>query len=227
MIICIDAGHGGRDSGAVNGSRYEKNDTLKLANLVKAALNKKGVKVIMTRTDDSYVSLKERSDFANNGKADYFISLHRNAFTDITANGLENWIYEATNSKTEAYAKAVFDEVLKIGGFASRGVKRGNFHVTRETKMPACLLELGFISNLQDNLVFDRNLTKNAEAIAGAIASYAGIKEPPINPPIPPSIPELPLYRVQVGAFAQRENAEKTAKELAEKGYSSIILNTN
>lgn len=227
MLICLDAGHGGRDSGAVNGSRYEKNDTLKLATILRASLLKKGLNVIMTRTDDSYSSLKERSDFANKNKADYFISLHRNAFTDGTAKGVENWIYAPSNKKTEDFAAVILGQIAKVGVSANRGVKKGNFHVTRETNMPACLLELGFISNAQDNQLFDKNLNSYADAISKAILDFLGIKDTSdeiINDGDCSDGAACKLYRVQIGAYKQRENADKIAKELLDKGYNAVVV---
>ena len=77
--VCIDAGHGGYDVGATNGERYEKDDNLRLAKAVEAELKARGINTIMTRSDDTYVSLEDRCKTANKKKADLFISLHRNS----------------------------------------------------------------------------------------------------------------------------------------------------
>ena len=90
VIVCIDAGHGGTDVGATNENRYEKNDTLKVAKLVREYLEQENVKVIMTRTDDTTCTLQERCKIANKKKADLFVSLHRNSAD--TGNGIETWI---------------------------------------------------------------------------------------------------------------------------------------
>ncbi len=221
-IICLDAGHGGRDSGAVNGLRYEKNDTLRLALAVEQELLYQGFGVIQTRTSDKDVSLYERSTLANTKKADLFISLHRNAFTSSSAIGIENWIYKGTNSQTIKFAQYILDEVVKVGAQANRGIKSGNFHVTRETNMPACLLELGFISNVQDNKLFDDLIEKYAASIAKAVCLFYGIpykiKETPDNNT------DDTFYRVQVGAFKNKANAIALTNELKSKGYSVIIV---
>ncbi|MEG2813907.1 MAG: N-acetylmuramoyl-L-alanine amidase [Oscillospiraceae bacterium] len=171
-IICLDAGHGGKDSGAILSSRFEKNDTLRMVFAIKAELIKQGFTVILTRDSDEYVSLQERSNFANQKKADYFISIHRNAFSLAIANGVENWIYERTDAQTQKAAELILNEVVGVGVQSNRGVKRGNFHVTRETTMPACLLELNFISNPKDNELFDKNFEGYAKAICKGICKF-------------------------------------------------------
>lgn len=226
-IVCIDAGHGGRDSGAVNSSRYEKYDTLKLANSLKKELEAQGITAIMTRTEDQYVALKERTDFANKHKADLFISLHRNAFTNNTANGVENWIYVSADSNEQRYAALIMSELKAVGIQSDRGVKRGNFHVTRESKMPACLLELGFISNSKDNELLDKKLYLYTKGIARAICNFLGMpfeEDPIINEGDCSDGASCRLYRVQVGAYKDIENANRVAAELKEKGYPAITV---
>ncbi|MEG0570362.1 MAG: N-acetylmuramoyl-L-alanine amidase, partial [Oscillospiraceae bacterium] len=88
--ICLDPGHGGKDAGAVNGSRYEKNDNLRIAFALETVLKRQGFNVLLTRKDDSYVSLEERARIANKNSADLFLSLHRNSFSKPDANGIEN-----------------------------------------------------------------------------------------------------------------------------------------
>lgn len=226
-IVCIDAGHGGRDSGAVNGSRYEKYDTLRFSNALKNELSSQGVKVIMTRKEDKYVTLRERTDFANKNKADFFISLHRNAFTNYKANGVENWIYFRPQSATEGFAKSIMNELVKVGVQSDRGVKQGNFHVTRETKMPACLLEMGFISNKKDNELFDKKIYLYAKAISKAICNQLGVPikdDDVVDDDDGTDGASSRLYRVQVGAFRYPENAKMVATQLNQKGFPAIII---
>lgn len=225
-IVCIDAGHGGRDSGAVNGSRYEKYDTLKLALLLKKSLQKSGVTVILTRSEDKYVTLQERTDLANSKEADLFISLHRNAFTNSGANGVEAWVYLTATGETHQYAALVLNELESVGIQVLRGLKQGNFHVTRETKMPSCLLELGFISNKKDNELFDEKIYQYADAIARAMCTFLGIKpdEDIIDEGNCSDGAACKLYRVQVGAYKNAENAHRVADELKELGYSTFVF---
>ncbi|MDR1939982.1 MAG: N-acetylmuramoyl-L-alanine amidase [Clostridiales bacterium] len=172
--IVIDAGHGGYDYGAVNGARYEKNDNLTIARLVAAELRRQGQHVIMTRDTDEYVPLLERSAISNRNNADMFVSLHRNAFTDPAANGMENYVQVNSPQSTRDYAQNVVDEINAAGGFADRGVKINNFSVLRNTRAPAMLLELGFISNAADNQAFDRNANAYASAITKGILKSLG-----------------------------------------------------
>ena len=78
LIVCVDAGHGGKDNGSDYKGRYEKDDNLKLAQAVAAYLADKNVKVVMTRSDDTFLRLSERCGIANQSGADYMLSLHRN-----------------------------------------------------------------------------------------------------------------------------------------------------
>ena len=175
-IVCIDAGHGGSDAGAVNGSRYEKDDNLRLALKVKEELEAKGIRVIMTREDDEFIGLKDRCRTANRKHCDLFVSLHRNSSESGT--GAEAWIESVAGAKENSLAKDLLDGICGDTGYANRGVKRGyrgsalgNYYVNSDTKMPSVLLEVGFISNEKDNELFDENLDKNAKAIAEAIAA--------------------------------------------------------
>ncbi|MDR1905386.1 MAG: N-acetylmuramoyl-L-alanine amidase [Clostridiales bacterium] len=172
--IVLDPGHGGYDYGAVNGTRYEKNDNLKIAQLVAQDLKRQGQKVVMTRDSDIYVPLLERSAISNNNNADLFVSFHRNAFTNPDANGVENYIQINSPPTTAARAQTVLDEINKVGGFVNRGVKTNNFSVLRNTRAPAMLLELGFISNARDNQIWDNNLNAYATAITKGILESLG-----------------------------------------------------
>lgn len=225
-IICIDAGHGGYDGGAVNNKRYEKNDNLKMALVLEKELLKKGFTVVQTRLTDMHVTLNERSTLANKSNADLFISLHRNAFINSSACGVENWIYENTDEKTNQFAMFIYEEILKINVQKQRGVKKGNFHVLRETKMPACLLELGFISNDKDNDLFDKYCEQYAEAIVKGVLKFFSLNYLDFKPKTDEENIKLKqeLYKVQVGAFREKENALKLIKELEEKGYKAFLI---
>lgn len=174
VIICIDAGHGGRDVGASNENRYEKYDTLKVAKLVKQYLEKQDIKVIMTRDNDTTLSLRDRCRIANKKKADLFISIHRNSAE--MGNGFEIW----TNSKEEKadvdLATNILNNLAETEIQSNRGIKHGtikgentDYYILNNTKMPSCLIELGFISDDKDNILFDKNIENYAKAIADGI----------------------------------------------------------
>lgn len=181
-IICIDPGHGGVDVGAVRGSRYEKSDNLRMAKAVKALLEPQGIKVVLTRDGDTNPSLSSRCDIANNAKADYFLSIHRNSFGNQTATGAEIWVHHAAQQSTVNKAQRILDEVLSVCG-KDRGVKKGytgnpnaDYAINRESNMASALLELLFISSDYDNSLYDRYFDKLAEAIAKGLCVAVGVE---------------------------------------------------
>lgn len=174
IVVCIDAGHGGTDVGAINNNRYEKDDTLKIAKLIEEYLNNEGIKTVMTRTNDTYVSLRERCKIANKKRADLFISIHRNSAEQ--GNGVEIW----TNSKKKQddleLSNMILENLQSVGIQTNRGVKIGsiegentNYYVLNNTNMTSCLVELGFITDSVDNNLFDENIEDYAKAIAEGI----------------------------------------------------------
>lgn len=177
LIVCIDAGHGGSDVGAINENRYEKDDTLKVAKLVEKYLEEHGIKTVMTRDNDTNVSLKQRCKIANRKEADLFISIHRNSAEQ--GNGIEIW----TNSKKQQddidLANAILKKLQDTEIQSDRRVKSGtakgentDYYVLKNTKMPSCLIELGFITDDKDNELFDENIEDYAKAIASGIIEY-------------------------------------------------------
>ena len=175
-IICIDPGHGGVQPGAVNGSRKEKDDVLKMALAVQKLLVKQGIKVVMTRTTDKDVEIMDRCAIANNADADYFISIHRNSGGGT---GHEAWVLSSATSATTAKAKTIVDNICKVDG-KNRGVKKGavsysDFGVNKYSNMPSCLLELGFIDSSADNTSFDKHFDAFALAIAKGLCAAVGV----------------------------------------------------
>lgn len=175
-IICIDAGHGGKDAGSVtkNNKRYEKDDNLQMALALQKELEKHDIKVILTRKDDTFVSLEKRCQIANFRRADYFVSIHRNS--SESGNGVEVWIKSQENEADEKLANNILEELAKTQIQTNRGIKQGtsedsdkNYYVNQYTKMPSCLIELGFISNQKDNQLLDENKENYAKAITKGI----------------------------------------------------------
>ena len=173
--IVIDAGHGGYDAGAVSGSRYEKNDNLRMALAVGERLKRCGINVIYTRTTDEFIPLLERSRISNAQNVDLFASFHRNSATNSSANGVETLVYNSASAKSVQAAEALQQALVNLGVQSDRGVKRANLSVLRETNAPALLLELGFISNAQDNALFDSKFDAYADAIARSLAQSVGV----------------------------------------------------
>ncbi|MCQ2382474.1 MAG: N-acetylmuramoyl-L-alanine amidase [Clostridia bacterium] len=179
--IVIDAGHGGYDAGAVNGTRFEKNDNLRMAMAVGERLERCGINVIYTRTTDEFVSLLQRSRISNNNDTDLFVSFHRNSATNPAANGVEILVYNNASAKSIQVAEDVLQSLVNVGIQSNRGVKRTNLSVLRETNAPAILIELGFINNNEDNELFDSRFDEYADAIARSLAQSVGVNCSPGN----------------------------------------------
>lgn len=224
--IMLDAGHGGKDSGAVGNGLREKDLTLKIVKHIGRMLDEyEGVQVLYTRTDDRFLELDERADVANRAGADFFVSVHINAGGGT---GFETYVHNNASSASVAYQNVVHAEILKaIGNVTDRGKKRANYAVLRETHMPALLTENLFIDNKNDAAKLDSEqfLLQVAYGHAQGIAKAFGLKKKTKPTPSQPQqkASDKKLYRVQVGAFADRENAERLAEELKRKGYPVYI----
>ncbi len=175
-LVCLDAGHGASDCGATStdGKRLEKDDNLRLTLKIKTELEKRGLKVILTRSDDSDITLKERCRLANKKRCDLFVSIHRNSA--ISGSGFEAWIAKEPKGSEKELAERLIAALGEISGLPNRGVKLGyrnasgnNYYVNSNTNMPSILLEVGFVTNEEDNKSFDKSLDENAEAIADII----------------------------------------------------------
>lgn len=148
--IYIDAGHGGSDSGAQGNGLQEKNVTLAIAKKIQEYLGEySNASVKMCRTTDTTLSLTQRTNEANAWDADYFLSIHINAGGGI---GYEDYIHDALSdsSHTASLRNIIHAEVVKLNGMQNRGKKKANFHVLRESRMPAMLSENGFIDTNAD-----------------------------------------------------------------------------
>ncbi|MDR0461989.1 MAG: N-acetylmuramoyl-L-alanine amidase [Christensenellaceae bacterium] len=199
--VTLDAGHGGYDPGAVNGTRLEKNDNLRMALAVGTYLRQCGVNVVYTRSTDVFIPLAERANISNRANSDLFVSFHRNSNANPQANGVENWIYTSASPKALAAADLVLSRLVNQGVQSNRGIQRGTFYVLKYTNAPAMLIELGFISNAEDNRLFDTRFDAYARAIASGILSSLGVNcqpggtvtPPPVVPPVvPPPTPPTP-----------------------------------
>ena len=173
--VCIDPGHGGSSSGATLGSRLEKDDTLRLSLLVRDILEERGYTVVMTRDNDSDVSLADRCKIANKARASLFVSIHRNSSTSPDATGMEMWVHSSNPTDDTLLAQNILD-CLDTLDITNRGIHSGyrdsadmNYYINRHTKMPSVLAEIDFISNKSDNKNYDKNIEKYAKAIADGI----------------------------------------------------------
>lgn len=146
-VVYIDPGHGGYDPGAQGNGIVEKDIVLSLGLRLKDKLEANGIKVIMSRTSDVYVSLEDRSKGANNANPDMFISIHINSAGATSASGIETF-YKKDIDKP--LAEKIQSKLISYTGAVNRGAKWEDFHVVRETNMPASLVECGFLTNVNE-----------------------------------------------------------------------------
>ena len=292
--IALDAGHGGSDPGAVYKGRQEKDDTLDLTLAVGDILKKNGIDVYYTRTTDEYETPFKKATDANNSGADLFVSIHRNSSENPNQySGVETLVYSDTGLKAEV-ARNINNQ-LEDAGFKNLGVdERKTLVVLKRTKMPAVLVEAGFINNDKDNYLFDEEFDSIAQAIADGIlesipsgrpgnttsnksnrtdnnnnssnnsnnnnssngqmnnsgrAASASIDSTAMVNSIPPDnevfsvpvsssniMPQCPcdnndydteneaLYRVQVGAYRNKDNADRMLNSLLMDGFPAFII---
>lgn len=292
--IALDAGHGGSDPGAVYKGRQEKDDTLDLTLAVGDILKKNGIDVYYTRTTDEYETPFKKATDANNSGADLFVSIHRNSSENPNQySGVETLVYSDTGLKAEV-ARNINNQ-LEDAGFKNLGVdERKNLVVLKRTKMPAVLVEAGFINNDKDNYLFDEEFDSIAQAIADGIlesipsgrpgnttsnksnrtdnnnnsnnnsnnynssnsqmnnsgrTASAPIDNTAMVNSIPPDnevfsvpvsssniMPQCPcdnndydteneaLYRVQVGAYRNKDNADRMLNSLLMDGFPAFII---
>lgn len=169
VIITLDAGHGGSDPGAVFNGRQEKDDTLALTLAVGDILESYGFIVNYTRTTDIYESPYKKAQEGNEANSDYFVSIHRNSsLYPNQYNGVETLVYNE-NSIAGRMAQNI-NEMLQSIGFQNLGVEeRKRLIVLNSTRMPAVLVEVGFINSDRDNTLLDSEFDAVAYAIADGI----------------------------------------------------------
>ena len=150
LTIVVDAGHGDHDPGASNGKLLEKDINLDVSLYLEKKLKSAGANVVMTRRDDTFLELRERSTIANNLNADAFISVHTNAASEA-AHGIETYWYDKYSSaESKALAESIQKRLIEVTEANNRGVKNQSFSVIRESKMASVLVEVGFLTNNEE-----------------------------------------------------------------------------
>ncbi|MEE1085832.1 MAG: N-acetylmuramoyl-L-alanine amidase [Schaedlerella sp.] len=222
--VFLSAGHGGSDPGAVANGLQEKTINLQTLLKCKSELERHGVEVVVSRTKDENDPVQEEVREANASGATIAVSFHANAGG---GDGFEAFYYTGdANGKKLA---GLCEKHVKAMGQNSRGLKSGNHLMfVNSTSMTAVLVESFFVDNKTDMKIGDTVAEWNAfgTAYAKAILEYLGIsykaKATESTPNKTTSTDKL--YRVQVGAFKEKANAEKLQKELKAKGYNPIIV---
>ncbi|MFM5903027.1 MAG: N-acetylmuramoyl-L-alanine amidase [Dolichospermum sp.] len=173
LVVVIDPGHGGKDSGAVGiGGVQEKNVILPIGKRIAEVLERNGIQVIMTRDSDYFVTLPGRVIMAQRVKADVFVSIHANSAgaNRPEVNGLETYYYD----NGLRLARIVHSKILQNLNVRDRNVRKARFYVLRKNSMPSILVETGFVTGREDvtNLNSPAYQNKMAEAIAQGILQY-------------------------------------------------------
>jgi N-acetylmuramoyl-L-alanine amidase len=173
VVVMIDPGHGGKDSGAVGiGGLQEKNIILPISQKLARILQQNGVQVILTRDSDYFVSLQGRVDLASRANADVFVSIHANSAgserPDVS--GLETYYYDSGLG----LARIVHNSILRSVNVRDRGVRRARFYVLRKSSMPSILVETGYMTGREDITKLKNPQYQNqmAEAIARGVLQY-------------------------------------------------------
>lgn len=172
--IVLDPGHGGYDTGAIGYGHQvlEKNLTLETVKELARKLRQAGAHVILTRHNDTFISLQGRVDVAKKYNADAFISIHYNSSLYPNAHGVTSYYY--TKKKDRPLALAIQQMLVKETDRQNRGVRFANYHVLRTNPQPATLLELGFISDPWEEHVVETSSYQNkvTTAIVDGVENY-------------------------------------------------------
>jgi N-acetylmuramoyl-L-alanine amidase len=174
--IVIDAGHGGKDVGAISClGFYEKTVNLQVARKVASLLRQRGLKVVMTREGDEFIELEERAAIANRNNAQLFVSIHCDSMEKSSTQGFTIYVARSGSRASRQAADAIAQAMAKTG-IDKQGVREADYKVLIYTQGPAVLVELGYLSNYQEaGLLKDSSFQNRlAEAIADGVADFLG-----------------------------------------------------
>jgi N-acetylmuramoyl-L-alanine amidase len=177
-VIVIDAGHGGKDPGAISPNGfYEKTVNLDVAIAITKLLREKGFRVIMTRSTDNFIELEERANIGTQNNAALFVSIHADSCATSDTNGFSVYISRQPDWQEMKLADSINAQMARTG-LQSRGRKEADYRVLKFSRCPAVLIEMGYLSNYWEaNQLKDKNMQqKIATAITGGIVNYFGGK---------------------------------------------------
>jgi N-acetylmuramoyl-L-alanine amidase len=228
--IILDAGHGKHTPGkrSPDGMREFYFNGVVAKYMREELLNYEGVAVKFSHdpSGESDVPRMERCDIANDWDADVFFSIHANAFRGVMGNhgGIETWVDSSRPDEATKLAKEVNDALVSVSGLDDRGVKFNNLDVVHFTKMTAVLVEHGFMDSGTDlpKLKSDEYRRLVAKTNVNSLATFYNLKKKPEPKPVPKK--KKGLYKIQAGAFANREGAELISKQMEKDGYPNFII---
>lgn len=213
--IILDAGHGGQEPGAVFQGRREADDNLRLALAVGKLLQEEGYPVLYTRTQDIYQSPYEKAMLANRSGADVFVSIHRNSTPEPEQySGVQTLVYE-DQGLPGRMAENINRELEQVGFKNNGTLERKDLVVLRRTRMPAALVEVGYLNTAEDNERFDQDFDSIARAIADGIAQSLeqnGTQAQELH------------YRIQTGSFSGKGNAERWCEKMKREGFPAYLV---
>jgi N-acetylmuramoyl-L-alanine amidase len=225
----LDGGHDENTTGkrSLDGSMKEFHFNKRVSELTKNMLeNYENTEVYFAHNMNDGIdqSLDERTDLANKLKVDCYISIHANA-GNTSARGIETYIYPSAGNETYLLAKAVHQNTVILTKQRDRGVKKADFHVLRETKMKALLIECGFMTNVDDLhlLKSDGYRYLCAEGIVRGLVAYYNLKKKANVKPIETRTDNNTFYRVVAGSFNSKQLAEMQMDALKKAGFTSFI----
>jgi N-acetylmuramoyl-L-alanine amidase len=229
--IALDAGHYSKTPGKRCLKKLDPKETRewtlndRIADKVEKLLkNYTGYELI--RVDDTTgkkdISTKDRAKAANNFKADFYLSIHHNAgILGGSGGGIVAYVAKNVNAATIEWQKELYNALIaKTGlkGNRSNPLPKKNYTVIYNTNMPAVLLELGFMDSKTDVpiILTEKYADQCAEAIVSVLVKRGKLTKKAAEP--------KKMYRVQVGAYSKKENAEDMVKKLKKDGYEAIIV---
>lgn len=216
--LVIDLGHGGSDPGAVGQNKtHEADIVLAIGKELNELLKGYDIEVKFTRLSDKYLSLYERARIANVFNADYFLSIHINSASDKSVRGVEVWQYDGNDSNLNIFSNGICSDISNILDIKNRGVKYNkNFTVLGKTTMPACLIEIDFISNMNSerDLNDGINIRKIASSIKDNLIDLFGLE----------NTSKDILYKVCIGAYKDKNNAINQVNIAKDKGFLDTYI---
>lgn len=205
--IFLDAGHGGKDSGATYGKRRESDDVLRLVKAIGRKLEStySNVCVGYSRTSDIYESPSKKAADANAFGATYFFSFHRNS-SNGKAKGWEA-LYKSQSARKDDVRYDLAAKMQQIGFVIREDKQRNDLAVLNQTKMPALLFEIGFIDNVSDNKIFDQKFDQIVDAFVDTFGRRCGLTKIKKDK--------------KKGCFSNNKNADNLSEFLHNRGYGA------